>query len=172
MRDATSGTLTELRATVKVLRAAPAPDAETPRGSLGLAGLDALVAPATAAGIAVELAVDVPPGALSDTIDAAAYRVVQESLTNVLRHSGASRAGVRAVVADGRLRLTVSDDGRGAPDGPAGAPGPGPASGTGIAGMRERVTLLGGTLSAGDAPSGGFVVAADLPARLDDEEAR
>ncbi|CAM3618430.1 sensor histidine kinase [Isoptericola cucumis] len=175
VRDATSGTLAELRATVKVLRAAPGPDRDAPRGSLGLAGLDALVAPATAAGLAVDVAVDVPPGAVSDTIDAAAYRVVQESLTNVLRHSGATRAGVRAVVADGRLRLTVVDDGHGAPDGPAGGSGgsgPAPGSGTGIAGMRERVALLGGTLDASDAAGGGFVVTADLPARLDDEEAR
>lgn len=167
VRDATSGTLAELRATVKVLRAppsAPAPDGATvdvaPRGSLGLAGIDTLVEPATAAGLVVDVAVDVPPGTLSDTIDAAAYRVVQESLTNVLRHSGASRARVVADVDDGRLHLTVSDDGHG-------AAGASTSSGTGIAGMRERVALLGGTLSAGDAPSGGFVVSADLPARLD-----
>lgn len=164
VREATSDTLRELRATVKVLRSpvsgpAAATD-QSPRGSTGLAGIDALVRPARAAGLDVAVAVDVEPDALDATIDAAAYRIVQESLTNVLRHSGARRATVSADVADGRLRVRVSDDGRG-----AGAP-IASSSGQGIAGMRERAALLGGRLDAGDAPGGGFVVVADLPARL------
>jgi signal transduction histidine kinase len=157
VREATSGTLDELRATVKVLRS-PAPEA-APRGALGLAGLDTLVAPVRAAGLEVEVHDDVAPGALSDAIDAAAYRIAQEALTNVLRHAGARRVRLEAGVVDGRLRIVVTDDGRGA--------GPLPGAGTGVAGMRERAGLLGGTLTAGDAPGGGFAVVADLPARLE-----
>ncbi|GAB3096306.1 hypothetical protein GCM10027054_24120 [Isoptericola nanjingensis] len=157
VREAASGTLDELRATVKVLRER-APDA-APRGALGLAGLDGLVAPLRATGVDVEVVDAVAPGALSDAIDAAAYRIAQEALTNVLRHADARHVRVEADVDDGRLRLSVTDDGRGS------AAGAGP--GTGVAGMRERAGLLGGTLTAGDAPGGGFAVVADLPARLE-----
>ncbi|MFB7796751.1 sensor histidine kinase [Isoptericola sp. NPDC056134] len=156
VREAASGTLDELRATVKVLRER-APDA-APRGALGLAGLDGLVAPLRATGVDVEVVDAVAPGALSDAIDAAAYRIAQEALTNVLRHADARHVRVEADVDDGRLRLSVTDDGRGS------AAGAGP--GTGVAGMRERAGLLGGTLIAGDAPGGGFAVVADLPATL------
>ncbi|MFC7876560.1 sensor histidine kinase [Isoptericola sp. NPDC057391] len=156
VREAASGTLDELRATVKVLRS-PTPDV-APRGALGLAGLDTLVAPVRAAGVEVEVRDDVAPGSLSDTIDAAAYRIAQEALTNVLRHADARRVRVEAAVDGGRLRLAVTDDGRGA--------GPSPGTGTGLAGMRERAGLLGGTLTAGDLPAGGFAVVADLPATL------
>ena len=156
VREAASGTLDELRATVKVLRE-PAPDA-MPRGALGLAGLDGLVAPVRAAGVDVEVVDAVAPGALSDAIDAAAYRIAQEALTNVLRHARARHVRVEARVDDGHLRLAVTDDGRGA--------GTSPGPGSGLAGMRERAGLLGGTLTAGDAPGGGFAVVADLPATL------
>ncbi len=164
VRAATSGTLHELRATVRVLRRPADGDgdgdgATVPAGPAGLTGLDALVAPARATGLDVELDVTVPPGALDATVDAAAFRIVQESLTNVLRHSGAARARVRAAVDHGRLLVEVTDDGRG-------AGGAAPDAGAGIAGMRERAALLGGTLTAGDAPGGGFAVVADLPARL------
>ncbi|MCZ2264961.1 sensor histidine kinase, partial [Isoptericola sp. QY 916] len=110
-------------------------------------------------GVDVEVVDAVAPGALSDAIDAAAYRIAQEALTNVLRHADARHVRVEADVDDGRLRLSVTDDGRGS------AAGAGP--GTGVAGMRERAGLLGGTLTAGDAPGGGFAVVADLPARLE-----
>ncbi|MFD6179490.1 MULTISPECIES: sensor histidine kinase [unclassified Isoptericola] len=156
VREAASGTLDELRATVKVLRE-PAPDA-APRGALGLAGLDGLVAPVRAAGVDVEVVDAVAPGALSDAIDAAAYRIAQEALTNVLRHARARHVRVEARVDDGHLRLAVTDDGRGS--------GAAPGTGAGLAGMRERAGLLGGTLTAGDAPGGGFAVVADLPATL------
>ncbi|MFC8800511.1 sensor histidine kinase [Promicromonospora sp. NPDC057138] len=154
VREATSGTLHELRSTVRVLRGpvdGPAPT--------GLAGVDALANPARAAGLAVDVDLDVPPGLLDGAIDAAAYRIVQESLTNVLRHAAATRVAVSVRVTDGRLVLRVSDDGRGA--------GPDLVPGSGISGMRERVALLGGALTAGAAPGGGFRVVADLPLRLD-----
>ncbi|WP_454043476.1 sensor histidine kinase [Cellulosimicrobium sp. Marseille-Q8652] len=170
--DATSAALRELRATVKVLRG-PLPDV-APRGATSLAGLDALVRPARASGLDVELDVDVVPGEVDGAIDAAAFRIVQESLTNVLRHAGARRATVAAHVVDGLLLVRVADDGRGdraRGDGPATAAGPvgsgsGAATGQGIAGMVERAALLGGRLDARDAPDGGFVVTAELPARL------
>jgi signal transduction histidine kinase len=158
VRAAASGTLHELRATVKLLRRPS--DGDAAMSPAGLANLDALVAPARATGLDVGLDLDVPPGTLDATVDAAAFRIVQESLTNVLRHSGARHARVRATVTGGRLHLEVADDGRGT------VPGAVPGAGSGIAGMRERAALLGGTLTAGDAPGGGFAVDAELPARL------
>jgi signal transduction histidine kinase len=158
VREAASGTLHELRSTVRVLRG-PVGSAAADVAPTGLAGVDALARPARAAGIDVDLDLDVPPGALDGAIDAAAYRMVQECLTNVLRHAAASRVTVSARVAGGRLALRVSDDGRGA--------GPDLVPGSGISGMRERAALLGGSLTAGDGPGGGFVVAADLPLRLE-----
>ncbi|SKC58705.1 sensor histidine kinase [Krasilnikoviella flava] len=157
VREATSGTLDELRATVKVLREPGPPDAALRRPAVtGLRGVDTLLDPARAAGLDVEAHLDVPPGALSDAVDAAAFRIVQEALTNVVRHAGARRVRVGATVADGVLRLSVTDDGRGA--------GPHAPTGAGIAGMRERAGLLGGTFSARDVPGGGFAVVAELPA--------
>ena len=86
----------------------------------------------------------------------AAYRVVQESLTNVLRHAAARRAEVALAYGDDALVVTVSDDGRGSdPTARAG--------GHGLAGMRERVTVLGGRLDAGPRDGGGFAVRARLP---------
>ncbi|WP_242504132.1 sensor histidine kinase [Promicromonospora panici] len=167
VREATSGTLHELRSTVRVLRdparASAQRDAAPDAAPTGLAGVEALAASARAAGLAVEVELDVPAGTLDGAIDAAAYRVVQESLTNVLRHAAATRVTVSAAVADDRLALRVADDGRGA--------GPGLVPGSGISGMRERVALLGGTLTMGDAPGGGFRVAANLPLRLETGEA-
>jgi signal transduction histidine kinase len=165
VREATSGTLHELRSTVRVLRgpvdaSAGAAAASAPAPT-GLTGVDALADSARATGLAVDVTLDLPPGLLDAAISAAAYRVVQESLTNVLRHAAATRVTVAARAAEDRLALRVADDGRGA--------GAGLVPGSGLSGMRERVALLGGTLTAGDAPGGGFVVAADLPLRLEGE---
>jgi signal transduction histidine kinase len=156
VREAASGTLDELRATVKVLRE-PRPGTDVPSrpAVIGLRDAEALLDPARAAGLDVEADVDVPPRAVSDATDAAAYRIVQEALTNVVRHAAARRVRVEAAVTDGVLRLSVTDDGRGA--------GPRAPAGAGIAGMRERSALLGGTFSARDVPGGGFAVVAELP---------
>jgi signal transduction histidine kinase len=89
----------------------------------------------------------------------AAYRVVQEALTNVLRHAAARRAEVALDYGPDALVVTVSDDGRGG----TGASGPDRPSGHGLAGMRERVTILGGSLDAGPRAEGGFAVRARLP---------
>ncbi|MFD7023985.1 sensor histidine kinase [Promicromonospora sukumoe] len=162
VRQATSGTLRELRSTVRVLRRPPdAADGGSPPAPAptSLTGIEALADSARATGVAVDVTLDVPDGVLDGAIDAAAYRIAQESLTNVLRHAAASRVSVSARVGGGRLAIRVSDDGRGA--------GPHLVPGSGISGMRERVALLGGTLTTGDAPGGGFAVAADLPLRLE-----
>lgn len=92
-----------------------------------------------------------PPGA-----DLAAFRIVQEALTNVVRHSGSRTARVRIGYGPGRIRLRVDDEGP-ATDGDAGG------SGNGLAGMRERAAALGGTIEAGPRPDGGFRVRAELP---------
>jgi signal transduction histidine kinase len=120
----------------------------------GLGDLEKLVARTAEAGVRVDLEVrgrrrDAPAG-----VGLAAYRIVQEALTNVVKHAGA--AGARVVVAyeDDALAIEVTDDGRG------GLPGP---PGHGIVGMRERVGLYGGDLDAGPLPGGGFRVAARLP---------
>ncbi|MET0714211.1 MAG: sensor histidine kinase [Mycetocola sp.] len=87
----------------------------------------------------------------------ALYRIVQESLTNVLRHARASRADVRLEETDGIIRLTIADNGKGAVDPHRGD------TGNGILGMTERAELLGGTLMTGNGPDGGFLVTATLP---------
>nr|WP_258050300.1 histidine kinase [Streptomyces finlayi] len=146
----------ELRTTLQVLRAG-SPDGDGPLPDL--AALPGLVRTAEAAGARVDLSVRTPPGRLAPATGAAAYRIVQESLTNAVRHAG---PGVRITVAvapapgSPALRVTVTDDGAG-PQEDAGAPG------FGIVGMRERARSTGGTLEAGPRPGGGFEVAAVLP---------
>ncbi|MGW1782918.1 sensor histidine kinase [Streptomyces sp. NPDC002143] len=148
----------ELRTTLEVLRENDAPDA---RGPLpGLHGLSDLAETARAAGAEVELSVgagEVPPA-----VGAAAYRIVQEALTNAVRHGGRKglAVGVRVHEGQGALRVTVTDDGAGAGAG-AGAGPPG----FGLVGMRERARSVGGTLEAGprDDEREGYEVRAVLP---------
>ncbi|MFT7837595.1 sensor histidine kinase [Saccharothrix sp. BKS2] len=123
-----------------------------PDGRPGLDRLADLVGPLRAAGLLVDVRCERPP--LPPGVDESAYRIVQEALTNTLRHARASRAEVLVRDDGGVLELEVRDDGRGgAPVGP----------GRGIAGMRERAALLGGTVEAGPVPGGGFRVRARLP---------
>ncbi|MET7397491.1 histidine kinase [Dactylosporangium sp. NPDC005572] len=120
-----------------------------------LAGLPALVDRVRSAGVAVTLDVS-PVDGLPPGVDLAAYRVVQEALTNVMRHAaGASAAVSVTVAAGGALRVEVTDTG-GVPTGARG-------SGRGLAGLRERLAVYGGTLTAGPRPTGGFRVLAELP---------
>jgi signal transduction histidine kinase len=153
IRQASDEALGELHAMLGVLRQ---PDGRAPLAPApGLAQLDALVAQAEGAGLRVEVAVqgaaNLPPA-----VDLACYRIVQESLTNVVRHAGASHATV-TVAADGdALVVEVTDDG-------TGTPASGNGARQGIVGMRERARALGGTLLAGPAPEGGFRVSARLP---------
>ncbi|MEV6638143.1 histidine kinase [Actinoplanes sp. NPDC051470] len=147
--------LDELRVTLGAVRRGPEEvDDRTP--APGLARLGALLDRTRSAGVPVSLTVSGPVTGLPTAVDLTAYRVVQESLTNVLRHAGSATAEVRVEQAGGRLTITVTDTGHG----PTGSSA---TDGHGLIGMRERVTALGGTLAAGPAPSGGFAVTATLP---------
>jgi signal transduction histidine kinase len=132
----------------------------TPQPSL--AHLDVLVAAAREAGLPVELAVEGEPRQLPAGVDLSAYRIVQEALTNSLKHAGPTRATVRVCYDTKALEVQVWDDGHGPP--PAvGANGAAEGDGHGLIGMRERVALFGGSLEVGPRPGGGFRVAARLP---------
>ena len=142
--------LGELRTLLRFDEPCSAPLAPQPT----LERLPALVAQVRAAGLAVALDADEMAG-LPTAVDVSAYRIVQEALTNVLKHAGASTAGVEVRRSPTRLELGVTDDG-------CGAPGAGPG-GRGLAGMRERVQLLGGEIAAGPRAAGGFAVRVWLP---------
>jgi signal transduction histidine kinase len=148
IKEASHTALADLRATLAVLRGtqdrAPAPS---------LRRLAELTEATAATGLEVEVAGE--PGELPAPVDSAAYRIVQESLTNAVRHArDATRISVRFAASDGTVEVVVRDDGSGSV-----APG----SGNGLRGMRERAEALGGTLNAGAAAGGGFEVRAVLP---------
>jgi len=155
IRDASKEALTELRSVLEILRQ----NGETaPRApGLTLARLDDLVDQSEKAGLRVRTETQGEVRALPFGVDAAAFRVVQESLTNVTRHAGRASATVRIVYGDDDVTVEIEDDGRGSPSEPSAG------SGTGIAGMRERIATLGGDLEAGPRPEGGFRVSARIP---------
>jgi signal transduction histidine kinase len=158
IRHTSRDALAELRATLGMLRS----DDPSPREpAAGLDRLPSLVESSRATGLAVDLVVEGEERPLPPAVDTAAFRIVQESLTNVIRHAGPARATVAVRHGDDRLEIEVTDDGRGAVDGDRTAGRAG--GGHGLAGMRERVALLGGELDAGPRPSGGFRVRARLP---------
>ena len=148
--------IAELRAAVGVLRegGAAAPRVPAP----GLAELDGLVEMAAGAGVRLEVSLAGAARRLPGTVDLAAYRIVQESLTNVVRHARASAATVRVRYHPQAVVVEVQDNGTGATNGTTGADG-----GHGLIGMRERAMAVGGTLRVGTAPGGGFRVHATLP---------
>ncbi len=148
----TSGdALNDLRATLGVLRD---PGQAPPVGpAAGLDDLDDMAGQLRAAG--VDVTVDVDTIAVPTPVGAASYRIVQEALTNVLRHARATRASVVVRVDVDAVSIVVADDGTG--------PGGGGGSGTGVRGMRERARALGGTLEAGPGTDGGWRVEAWLP---------
>ncbi|HYW27240.1 MAG TPA: histidine kinase [Terriglobales bacterium] len=147
-------TLAELNRLLGVLRRDGAPAARAPQP--GLADVEALLQGARDAGPQVQLEVTGTVHQLPAALDLCAYRILQEAITNVLKHSGASRVDVRIHHGPSDLELTVFDDGVGRVDGSAG-------SGHGLIGMRERVELFGGSLEAGGSELGGFRVRARLP---------
>ncbi|MFF5233289.1 sensor histidine kinase [Dactylosporangium sp. NPDC000521] len=147
--------LAELRRVLGALRDQQ-PAATSP--SPGLPDLPRLAAQTEAAGVRVDLAVTGNPRPLGAGLELSVYRIVQEALTNVIRHAAATRARVLVAYADADVTVEVTDDGRG------GAPAP---DGHGLSGMRERVALFGGTLTAGPGPGGGFTVRAILPMPAD-----
>ena len=155
IKDASKEALVELRSLVGILRDV---DEEAPRKPTGtLASLDDLVERSGHAGLEVRKIVrgDVRP--LPSSVELAALRIVQEAITNVVRHAGATRADIVLAYDAKTLTVTVEDDGHGF--------APGDSGGTGIVGMRERAETLGGTLGVGPGPAGGTRVQASLPLR-------
>jgi signal transduction histidine kinase len=149
--------LAQLRSTLKILR--PAAGEAPLRPAQSLADLPELVDGVAGAGVNVDLQLDAIPQDLPAATAHGAYRIVQESLTNVLRHSTAKRAVVRVALLGDELTVEVLDDGRAAPRQPA-------APGQGLQGMTERAAALGGHCEAGVTPDGGWRVRASLPAGM------
>ncbi|MDH2415459.1 sensor histidine kinase [Nocardioides sp. CER19] len=149
IQEASSDAVRELRSTLDVLRH------EDDNGSSGLDRLPRLVERARSSGLPTTLVVRGDERPLPPDVDRAAYRVVQEALTNITRHAGDATALVELTYGDRVLTVRVDDDGTG-----SGQP---PVPGYGLIGMRERVTALGGRLQAGPGAAQGFSVLADLP---------
>ncbi|WP_245666505.1 sensor histidine kinase [Actinomadura latina] len=154
IKQASKDTLREMRATLGVLRQVDEAAPVTP--APGLARLDELTNGIAAAGLTVRTEIEGGPRALPAEADLAAYRIVQEALTNVARHSTASAAVVRVGYTGEGVTVSVEDDGEPRPGAPS-------EDGSGIRGMRDRAESLGGTLKAGPGPDGGFTVLAHLP---------
>jgi len=126
--------------------------------------LDDLVRSTRRAGLDVALTVEGVPRPLPAGVDLSAYRIVQEALTNTLKHAGPAAATVRLRYGADDVQVEVSDDGRGAAaDVHRNGDGDGDGGGKGLMGMRERVAMCGGELSAGHRPGGGFAVRARIP---------
>jgi signal transduction histidine kinase len=154
IQEASADAVRELRATLDVLRS------EEDGDGSGLSQLDSLVARAQAAGLPVKLTITGLQRPLPPDVDQAAYRIVQEALTNVSRHAGQACAAVHLHYEPETLSIQVDDDGHG-----TGAEARPSGPGLGLVGMRERVSALGGRLQAGPQDDGGFQVRAELPAR-------
>jgi signal transduction histidine kinase len=155
--------LTELRRLLGVLRQDGDPQASLAPVP-GLANLDGLLAEAAEAGLAVRLGVEGAPAPLPAGVDLSAYRIVQEALTNVIKHAGPAHAQVMIRYRDQEVAVEVIDDGRGVA---AVAGDGGKGTGHGLIGMAERVAAFGGDLEVGPRPGGGFRVAAWLPLAAD-----
>jgi signal transduction histidine kinase len=123
----------------------------------GIADIPALATSTARLGLEVDCRIDPSAYDVDGLIGLTAYRIVQEALTNVVRHSGASHVWITLTCTDGTLTCSVTDDGF--------AKGDIPARGTGLTGMMERVVLVGGTLRYGPRDGGGFEVVAALPTR-------
>ena len=174
IKDVSKETLVELRSVLGLLRQV---DEGVPRApAAGVSHLDDVVARSAAAGLTVRVGVQGTAQRLPASVDLAAYRIVQEALTNVARHAGATTATVQLTYGHRDLVVEIDDNGHGGAainhggrtlggptSGPGGGPSSGPGGGNGIPGMRERAVALGGTLQAGPNPEGGFRVRAWLP---------
>jgi signal transduction histidine kinase len=166
INEASEQALGELRSVLDILSRGVGEDGDdeprewAPRApTAGRRDLDGLVERTRAAGLDVHLAVDGEPRTVPAEVDLAAFRIVQEALTNVVRHAGSgARATVRLAYGPAELVVQVDDDGRGADSG-----GSANGEGRGIDGMRERVHALGGTFAAGGRPGRGFRIRASLP---------
>ena len=145
--------LMELRRLLGVLRGSDEKLALTPQPGLG--NLDALIGQTREAGLPVELRIEGEPEPLPPGVDLAAFRVVQQALTNARKHAGPARARVAVRYRENELELEISDDGAGT--------GKGDGFGHGLIGMRERVSLYGGAFESGKRDGGGYRVRAKLP---------
>ncbi|SNT65411.1 Signal transduction histidine kinase [Asanoa hainanensis] len=156
IETASRETLAGLRRTLVALRRSDAEPATT--ATAGLAELDSLVTTTEAAGVRARVRIDGEPRVLPPDVDLAAYRIIQEALTNIVRHAQTENCTIIIGYALPELTIVVSDAGRGGIDS---------GTGYGIPGMRERATLLGGHLTAGPREEGGFEVSATLPLPAD-----
>jgi signal transduction histidine kinase len=165
IKQASKEALSELRSVLDILRQEGEPAARSPTWTL--ARLDDLVSQAAAAGLEVRAETDGEVRRLPFAVDVAAFRIVQEALTNVTRHAGPATATVRVSYGDRDLTVQVDDDGKGVGSASGrqatDADRQDRRSGRGITGMRERAAALGGDLEAAPRPGGGFRVLARLP---------
>jgi signal transduction histidine kinase len=158
IKQASNEALGELRSVLDILRHG---NENVPRSpTSGLADLDDMISRAESAGVEVDRTISGTPITLPPKIDLAAFRIIQEALTNVTRHAGRARAGINLAFGERDLTITVEDDGG---DGSSGSAAQLSGGGRGIRGMRERVAALGGELEAGPLPQRGFRVRARLP---------
>lgn len=158
--EVSRSSMQELRQMLTLLRDRTSPateDGVSYEPARGLADLELLVETYRSAGLPVRTETSGAPRALSASADLCAYRIVQEALTNTLKHAGPCAAVVRLDYADEAVTVDVHDDGH--PSRASGANG----TGHGLVGMRERTALLGGSFQAGPNPSGGFAVSATIP---------
>jgi len=153
IRQAASETLTEMRRVLGVLRAGPEDTQLRPQP--GLVDLPALVERSRCGGTPVELTLQLPGRSTPGSVQLAAYRLVQEALTNVRSHAPGASVQVRVCGDDTTITVEVVDSG--------GGPGTSAGTGFGLVGMRERVEMLGGELHSGPRQGGGFAVTARLP---------
>jgi len=156
IQDTSRAALAEMRAMLNVLHSDESGGDRTPQPTL--AQIERLVNESRAAGLPVTLQVEGTPQPLPEALDVSAYRIVQEALTNTLKHAGPAHARVVVRYKPDALELEISDDGRGAEN-----ISPGADAGRGLIGMRERVALFGGELETGPVPGHGFLVRASFP---------
>jgi signal transduction histidine kinase len=152
--DVSAAALDDLRSTLSLLRDADEPAPTAP--SLDLASMAQLLEHAKAAGLDADADVQLNGHTIPIAVGQAGFRIVQEALTNVMRHAAASHTRVSVRVAEGTLRIDVTDDGTGTPD-------PSPQGGHGLRGMHERAVALGGEVTAGPSERGGWQIHARLP---------
>ena len=146
-----------MRTLLGVLRSDTALGGLTPQPSL--ADLDELVRGVREAGLPVTLRIDGEPCQLSQALGLSAFRIVQEALTNALKHAGPAQAKVTIRYQSAAVEIEIRDTGGGLD----GQPGPEQGNGHGLVGMRERVAMFGGEFTAEPAPSGGYLVRARMP---------
>jgi len=150
--------LTDMERMLGILRGTEEAD-EALSPQPGLSQIESLAARVSEAGLPVEVTIEGTPVALPSSVDLSAYRIIQEALTNALKHAGPAHASVKIRYGPDSLELEITDDGRGASGEGAGSR----QGGRGLIGMRERVGLFGGELSVGPRPGGGFRVHVRLP---------